>query len=191
MTSLIAFDTSGAELAVALLAGDKLDAIAEPRPRGQGEALIPLCEALMASHGLGWGDLQGIGVGIGPGNFTGIRIAVSAARGLALGCGIPAIGVSRFETTQKLAPGMDRYTVPAVRDQVYVAEVGAFDQPKIVTSVEGRAGNAAQFDGVAHIRALAEIAAQRLGEPLAPPKPLYVKPADAAPPRAAPPVLID
>ncbi len=50
---------------------------------------MPLLEEMLAEAGAAWGDLAPIGVGIGPGNFTGIRISVAAARGLALGAGHP------------------------------------------------------------------------------------------------------
>ena len=65
--------------------------------RGQAEQLMPLCQEVLEEANLIWQDISLIGVGIGPGNFTGIRIAVSAARGVALGLGIPAIGVTGFE----------------------------------------------------------------------------------------------
>ncbi len=65
--------------------------------RGQAERLIPLLQQVLNDHGAVWNDLDAIGVGVGPGNFTGIRISVSAARGLALGLGKPAIGVSNLE----------------------------------------------------------------------------------------------
>ena len=65
--------------------------------RGQAERLLPMLEELMAEAGAGWTALDGIGVVTGPGNFTGVRLAVAAARGLALGLGIPAVGVSIFE----------------------------------------------------------------------------------------------
>ena len=64
-----------------------------------------------------------IGVGTGPGNFTGLRIAVSAARGLALARGIPAIGVSTFEVIHHGAPGA-LAGVPAPRGQLYVMAPG-------------------------------------------------------------------
>lgn len=65
--------------------------------KGQAERILGLCAEVMAECGLTYKDLTAIGVGVGPGNFTGIRISVSAARGLALGLGIPAIPVSTFE----------------------------------------------------------------------------------------------
>ena len=65
--------------------------------KGQAEELMPLLEATLAARGRSWSDLDVIAVGIGPGNFTGIRIGVSAARGLALSLGIPAVGISTFE----------------------------------------------------------------------------------------------
>ena len=65
--------------------------------KGQGERLIPMIQEMLDDHATQWATLDAIGVGIGPGNFTGIRISVAAARGLALALGVPAIGVSNFE----------------------------------------------------------------------------------------------
>ena len=67
--------------------------------KGQAEALMSFLNKLLAVSSLNWSDLSKIGVCTGPGNFTGIRISVSAARGLALGLEIPAIGVTSFEAT--------------------------------------------------------------------------------------------
>lgn len=58
---------------------------------------MPMVEAVMAEAGVAYADIDAIGVGIGPGNFTGLRVAISAARGLSMARGIPAIGVSTFE----------------------------------------------------------------------------------------------
>jgi len=95
---LLAFDTSAAHCAAVLL--DDGGAVAghahAPMARGQAEALMPLLQGLLADAGLAWGDLAALAVGVGPGNFTGIRIAVAAARGLALALKVPAFGVSGF-----------------------------------------------------------------------------------------------
>ena len=91
---ILAFDTSAAHCAAALLSGDRVLArVAEAMPRGQAERLMGLLHEVLSGSGHDWRDLDAIGVGIGPGNFTGIRISVSAARGLALGLGVPAYGV--------------------------------------------------------------------------------------------------
>jgi tRNA threonylcarbamoyladenosine biosynthesis protein TsaB len=65
--------------------------------KGQAERLMPMIEAAMAEDGRPLDALDAIAVGVGPGNFTGIRIGVSAARGLAQALGVPAVGVSSFE----------------------------------------------------------------------------------------------
>ncbi|WP_108482794.1 tRNA (adenosine(37)-N6)-threonylcarbamoyltransferase complex dimerization subunit type 1 TsaB [Oceaniglobus ichthyenteri] len=106
--TLLAFDTSAAHCAAALLCDGRIVAQRhEEMAKGQGERLMGLLQEVLDDHGAVWGDLDGIGVGIGPGNFTGIRISVSAARGLALGLGIPAIGVSNFEVLHHAAARTD------------------------------------------------------------------------------------
>ncbi len=95
---VLGFDTSAAYCAAALLCGDRIIAAkAEEMRKGQVERLMPLMQEMLENAGVSWGDLTRIGVGIGPGNFTGIRIAVSAARGLALAPDTPAGGVSGGE----------------------------------------------------------------------------------------------
>lgn len=83
---LLAFDTSAAHCAAVLVRGGRiLAARVEAMDRGQAERLLPLLEDLLSEAGFGWPDLDGLAVVTGPGNFTGLRIAVAAARGLALG----------------------------------------------------------------------------------------------------------
>lgn len=95
---VLAFDTSAAHCAAALLNGDRVLGLRdEPMLKGQAERLIPMLEELLAEAGVRWRDLSALAVGVGPGNFTGVRIAVAAARGLSLSLGIPAHGVSTFE----------------------------------------------------------------------------------------------
>jgi tRNA threonylcarbamoyl adenosine modification protein YeaZ len=62
--------------------------------RGHAEALMPLIERVMAQVDGGFTSLDRIAVTVGPGSFTGIRIGVAAARGIALARGITAVGVS-------------------------------------------------------------------------------------------------
>ncbi len=95
---ILAFDTSAAHCVAGLLLGDRVLAQkAEMMAVGQADRLVPMLEEVLAEGAVSWGDLDAIGVGIGPGNFTGIRISVAAARGLALALDIPAIGVTVLE----------------------------------------------------------------------------------------------
>jgi len=61
--------------------------------RGQSEALMPMIEATLAEAGLVWKNIDLIGVTVGPGTFTGIRIGLAAARGMALAGPLPIAGV--------------------------------------------------------------------------------------------------
>ena len=185
-TTVLAFDTSAAHCAAALLLGDRVFVTSEALGRGQAERLMPLIEELLRGEGLGFADLDRIGVGIGPGNFTGIRISVSAARGLALGLGIPAIGVSCLAALRALSVG-NCAAIVAPRETAYV-QIGDADPAVIpVTEVPGSAQWLDQPDALAtSIARLAQVA-----PPDGPsPAPLYLKPADAAPSRDAPPVML-
>ena len=169
--------------------------------KGQAERLIPLLEEVLAEGGLGWTDLKALAVGTGPGNFTGVRIAVAAARGLALGLGIPAVGVTRLEA---LAHGLPRpLTVveDARRGEVYVqdftvdgpgtARLATADSVTPLPNVTGSAaGPAASPPAMPLAEAIARIAATRADIPQPRPAPFYLRGADAAPPSDPPPVIL-
>jgi tRNA threonylcarbamoyladenosine biosynthesis protein TsaB len=65
-----------------------------PMLRGHAEALMPLIAAVMSTAGLEFPDLDRIAVTVGPGSFTGLRVGVAAARGIALATGKPAVGLT-------------------------------------------------------------------------------------------------
>jgi tRNA threonylcarbamoyl adenosine modification protein YeaZ len=65
--------------------------------KGHAERLIGVIESALRQAGLAYADLDRVGVSIGPGSFTGVRVGVAAARGLALALGIPAVGVNTLE----------------------------------------------------------------------------------------------
>ncbi len=65
-----------------------------PMVRGHAEALLPLIARVMDSAGLEFAALDRIAVTTGPGSFTGLRVGIAAARGIALAAGKPAIGLS-------------------------------------------------------------------------------------------------
>lgn len=201
MLPILAFDTSAAHCAAALLLPDRLILRNEPMEKGQAERLMPLLQEVLAEAGLGWGDLKALAVGTGPGNFTGVRIAVSAARGLALGLGIPAVGVTRLEA---LAYGLPRpITVieDARRGEAYVQRFGQ-DGPEAAAIVRADApaplppltGNAAGPDALPPamplVEAIARIGAARAATPQPRSAPFYLRGADAAPPSSPPPVIL-
>ncbi len=191
MTPLLAFDTSAAHCAAALHVGDRTVTRVEPMAKGQAERLMPFLEELLRDEGLAWGNLAALGVGTGPGNFTGIRIGVSAARGLALGLRIPAIGVTGFEAAAHRLPRPVTIALPAPRDHLWLqrlTETGA--EPASLT-LAAEAGPVTPAPGAAAIvAAIAAIAGLRAATPQPRPAPLYVRAADAAPPRDPAPTLL-
>lgn len=66
----------------------------EPRTRGQAERLMPMIAEVMEGAGLAYAAVDCIAVTVGPGSFTGARVGVAAARGLALATGKPVVGVT-------------------------------------------------------------------------------------------------
>ena len=214
----LAFDTSAAHCAAALLSGDTvLASRVEDMQKGQAERLMPLLEEVLSGAGKTWSDIDRIGVGIGPGNFTGIRISVSAARGLALSLDIPAIGVSALEA-MAFAPTQHASTLAVLdarQGNVYkhlFAKGGqAVSAPSLCAEDEIQTGSpqgtelivgfnsaslAARLGAMAietsatdTIIAIARIAATRAPDGTRP-APLYLRPADAAPPRDPAPIIL-
>lgn len=161
--------------------------------KGQAERLFPLLEDMLSEGGATWADLTAIGVGIGPGNFTGIRISVSAARGLALSLGIPAVGISSFEAQAIDTPRPVLSLIDARRDQVFVQELSDGDStpPQVMPRSEISATNTIGPNDTVSAVAIARIAASRYLDPTLPrPAPLYVRAPDAAPPRDPAPVIL-
>ena len=58
--------------------------------------MIPILDSILKKAGWGIGDLEGVGVGLGPGSFTGIRVGLAAAQGIAFGNSIPLVGIGSF-----------------------------------------------------------------------------------------------
>lgn len=166
----------------------------EPMQKGQAERLVPMLEELLAEGGIGWRDLRRIAVGVGPGNFTGVRISVATARGLALALGIPVIGVTRLEALAQGLPRPLRVAEDARQGLAYVQDFpgGAARleraQPFAGPATGSAAGEGALPPALPVAEAIALIAATRAPGP--PPAPFYLKGADAAPPSDPPPVIL-
>jgi tRNA threonylcarbamoyl adenosine modification protein YeaZ len=201
--TVLAFDTSAAHCAAALLLpGGRVLTRLEPMEKGQAERLMPLLEDLLQEAGLGWSDLTRLAVGTGPGNFTGVRISVAAARGLALGLGIPAIGITRLEALAFGLPRPITVVEDARRGEVYVQGFGAETSEALLLDgsdlshvletsqlTGSAAGPAALPPAMPLAEAMARLAAARdLPQPR--PAPFYLRGADAAPPSDPPPVIL-
>src|SRR3954453_13483883 len=94
---LLVIDTSGPECATGIYdagASQMLAMRSETIGKGHAEVLPGMIEAVVGEAGVPLGALDRIAVTIGPGSFTGIRVGVAMARGLALSLGIPAVGVT-------------------------------------------------------------------------------------------------
>jgi len=193
--TVLAFDTSAAHCAAALLCnGAILGSTFETMQKGQAEALVPLIQTLLAETQTNLHKIGRIGVGLGPGNFTGIRISISLARGLGLSLGCPVIGVDSFEASIEGKTKETLIAIPATRDQFYTrssanlqAAPEVSDAPTLATSPIPVLYRPKPDLLVANI---ARIAARKDVKTAPPPAPLYVKPADAAPSRDPGPKIL-
>ena len=195
---ILAFDTAAAHCAAAVLCDGLIVAEGfESMDKGQAERLMPLLEQVLSDAGLNWDDLTEIAVGTGPGNFTGVRIAVAAARGLALGLGIPALGVTRLEALAHGLPRPVTVVEDARRGEVYVQTfdggtatiMQAADIPTFSHPTTGNAAPNPLSATMPLTHAIAHIAASRTDtQPR--PAPFYLRAADATPSSAQPPVML-
>ena len=114
---ILAFDTA-TEVATSALVSDG-EVLGERASRAA--TLLADVDALLRRSGTHTNDLEGVAVGIGPGSFTGVRIGLATARGLALSLGVPVAGVSTLDALAAGAPG----AVPVVdarRREVFVLQ---------------------------------------------------------------------
>jgi tRNA threonylcarbamoyladenosine biosynthesis protein TsaB len=106
--------------------GEVLAALGEPMLRGHQERLAPLVREMVQASGVGFAAIDRVGVTVGPGSFTGLRVGLAFAKGLGLALGKPCIGVGTLEALAASAPGpgLTAAVIDAKRGQVYVQ---AFD----------------------------------------------------------------
>ena len=113
---VLAIDTALAACSAAVLdTGDGGIVASEsvPMMRGHAEALMPLLVQLMQGAGMDFRDIDRVVVTTGPGSFTGLRVGISAARGIALAAGKPAVGLSTLAAYAAPHMAADE-TVPVV-----------------------------------------------------------------------------
>ena len=102
---VLGLDAAGPLYSLALADGEKVLASKHSEARhGRAEILFPDLRELLRSSRCEVTDLVAIGVNTGPGDFTGARLGVAAARGLAMSLGIPAIGIGAFDLLTPDAP---------------------------------------------------------------------------------------
>jgi len=98
MTRILAVETSTEACSCALWCDGELDEDFALIPRLHTQHLLPMVARLLARAQLGFADLDAIAVGRGPGSFTGLRIAMGVAQGLAFAAGLPLLPVSTLAT---------------------------------------------------------------------------------------------
>jgi tRNA threonylcarbamoyladenosine biosynthesis protein TsaB len=117
----LGLDTCLNACSVAVIEGERVLAFAsDAMSRGHQERLAPMAQAVMAAAGLDFASLERVGVTVGPGSFTGLRVGVAFAKGLAAALSIPAVGVGALEALAAEADGLVVAAIDARRDQVYL-----------------------------------------------------------------------
>lgn len=127
--NLLAIETATEACSVALLHGGALIDRSEMAPRRHAELVLPMAEALLSEAGIARKQLDVIAVGRGPGAFTGVRLAISVAQGLALALDIPVVTVSSLAALAMQAPHNGAATLAVIdarRSEIY-AGVFRFD----------------------------------------------------------------
>ncbi|WP_315702381.1 MULTISPECIES: tRNA (adenosine(37)-N6)-threonylcarbamoyltransferase complex dimerization subunit type 1 TsaB [unclassified Bradyrhizobium] len=168
---ILAIDTALDHCAAAVLDTDtgKMRALeSQPMKRGHAEALMPMIARLMERSGMSFAALDRIAVTTGPGSFTGLRVGLSAARGIALAADKPVVGVTTLSAyaapvVSEDGPHPVISAIDARHDQVYYQVVaGSGDElvaPQVAPVSEALA--AARFGAVHLVGNAAQLLAER------------------------------
>ena len=166
---IVGFDTSTAATSVCVLAGDhawELEPSPErlAQPPAHSAELMPAVARLLAEAGAEWGDVEAVAVGIGPGGFTGLRIGIATARGLAHARGLPLHPVGSLAAlTAGIESDRPLAVIDARRGEVYAAFE---DEPPFVAAPgvlgERFPGALAAGDGSIRFREVLEAAGIRV-----------------------------
>jgi len=131
--NILAIDTSTRHLKLALsFGGDRMVKSQEEVEKSHGQFIIKKIDDLFQVAGLKIEKLEAITVCTGPGSFTGLRIGLAAAKGIAVALGIPIVGVNLFEVSAHVFGNVDRKVhiiIPLNRDECFIAIVkhGSYD----------------------------------------------------------------
>ncbi len=189
----LAIDTSGPHLQLALARGGEVTMLVEPLTTGHAEILFVRLASFLERNNLAYSDLTRIAVTTGPGSFTGLRIGISAARGLGLALGIRVLGIPNLFALSLQAPASNRNPIAIVldarRSEAYAQRFSAPGQPldeAVVLPLAEAATNYQTSDAYfitdprVDIALLAEFALNAEPEEF-PPVPTYIRTADAKP----------
>ena len=120
---ILAIDTCLGASSIAVLEGDVVRATrSEPMTRGHQERIAVLAREVMIEAGVKFADLTRIAVTVGPGSFTGLRVGLSFAKGLATALSIPCVGINSLEALAATsgATGFAAAALDAKMGQVYL-----------------------------------------------------------------------
>ena len=127
MSTLLAFELATEACSVALWHDGRLMARHEVAPRRHAELALPWAESLLAEADVAKSQLDALAVGVGPGAFTGVRLAISLVQGIALGLDRPVVPVSTLAALAEpfLVEGPVLAAIDARMGELYVGEFEA------------------------------------------------------------------
>lgn len=141
--NFIGVDTSSKCGSVALLFGGKIiDQSESDSGESFSRSILDMLNRLLAANSVDLGDITGLGVAVGPGSFTGIRIGIATLQGLALSKNLPIYGVSTLEAMARATVKNDATLKPmmdARNGDVYFAKF-RYDGDKLVRLTADSAG---------------------------------------------------
>lgn len=157
---VLAIDTSLNRVAACVMDDSDEEPLAlesDVMERGHAEALVPLIDRVVGQVEGGVGSIDRVAVTVGPGSFTGIRIGISAAKGIALARDIPVVGVSTLAAfaAPLIVAGLDGVVAAAMNarnGQIYLAAFAQGGRPLFEPKViEPHAGRRSLGEGPLHL----------------------------------------